>query len=306
MEIPDEPEYTHGSNGEKPLNPLDYANGDPLDANNFDYFVNTPFEKIKAIINVLNAIDSDGDGSVDQADKVGSLAPSDILDIATYDDDDNGIVNQADGASVYSDDGSMVVSYPTKIDFLDKLTVTDDGDSTVSISTTALDEEEVEDVVNSLLSAGDKLSWSYDDPNDNLTITTTALDQEEVKTWVNNNADVPNADHADSADQADNADTVDGNHANDFADSNHGNEEHSSDFTTLSEVNNNADVPNADHADTAGDANTVDGINSTGIAKLGDGVEVPVFASTSDVPSSITKGEIVYIDEDGLYVEDGS
>ena len=40
-------------------------------------------------------------------------------------------------------------------------------------------------------------------------------------------------------------------------------------------------------------------------ARLYDGVQAPVYASTADVPSSITKGELVYIDGDGLYVEDG-
>lgn len=42
---------------------------------------------------------------------------------------------------------------------------------------------------------------------------------EQVKSWVNNNADVPNADHADNADHATtagDADTVDGNHANEI------------------------------------------------------------------------------------------
>ncbi|MDB9247439.1 hypothetical protein PN419_00260 [Halorubrum ezzemoulense] len=85
---------------------------------------------------------------------------------------------------------------------------------------------------------------------------------EEVKSWVNSNADVPNADYADSAGDAD---TVDGKDASAFADTNHGNEEHNKNFTTLSEVNNNADVPNANYADNAGyannagDANTLDG-----------------------------------------------
>jgi hypothetical protein len=84
---------------------------------------------------------------------------------------------------------------------------------------------------------------------------------DEVKTWVNNNADVPNADHADSAGDAD---TLDGNHA--------------SYFTTLTEVNNNADVPNADYADTAGDANTLDGNDSsyfTTLTEVNNNADVP-------------------------------
>jgi hypothetical protein len=82
-----------------------------------------------------------------------------------------------------------------------------------------------------------------------------------TRSWVNNNADVPNADYADSAGDAD---TLDGNHA--------------SHFTTLTEVNNNADVPNADHADTAGDADTLDGNDSsyfTTLTEVNNNADVP-------------------------------
>ncbi len=46
-------------------------------------------------------------------------------------------------------------------------------------------DENIEDLVNSLLVAGDKLSWTYDDAGDTLTIDTTALDEEEVEDAVN-------------------------------------------------------------------------------------------------------------------------
>jgi len=62
-------------------------------------------------------------------------------------------------------------------------------------------------------------------------------------------------------------------------------------------------VNSADYAD---DADTVDGVQASGLAKLGDGVQAPVYGSTSDVPSGIGKGEFVYIDGDGLYMEDGN
>ena len=45
---------------------------------------------------------------------------------------------------------------------------------------TAAMEEQIQDLVNTLLQAEDKLSWTYDDANDILTIDTTALDSEEV------------------------------------------------------------------------------------------------------------------------------
>ncbi|QCC48075.1 hypothetical protein [Halobellus limi] len=37
-----------------------------------------------------------------------------------------------------------------------------------------------------------------------------------------------------------------------------------------------------------------------------DGASIPSYASTGDVPSGITAGELVYIDGDGLYLEDGN
>ena len=42
------------------------------------------------------------------------------------------------------------------------------------------------------------------------------------------------------------------------ASTNHDNAQHSTNYTTLTEVNNNADVPNADHADNADSANSAD------------------------------------------------
>ena len=42
------------------------------------------------------------------------------------------------------------------------------------------------------------------------------------------------------------------------------------------------------------------------IAELNVGVQAPVYATQGDVPSSITAGEIVFIDGDGLYIEDGT
>lgn len=68
MTTPDKPEYTHGSTGTKPSSPIDYANGDPVEAENFDYFLYTPINRIKAIIDFLDSMDTDGDAQVDAAD----------------------------------------------------------------------------------------------------------------------------------------------------------------------------------------------------------------------------------------------
>lgn len=39
---------------------------------------------------------------------------------------------------------------------------------------------------------------------------------------------------------------------------------------------------------------------------LNVGVVFPTYPTVEDVPAGIEKGEVVYIDGDGLYVEDGT
>lgn len=62
---------------------------------------------------------------------------------------------------------------------IDELSV--DGLSGVLSEPQPPDEEAVDDFVANLLTAGDKLTYSYDDGSDTLTIDTTALDTQEVK-----------------------------------------------------------------------------------------------------------------------------
>jgi hypothetical protein len=71
------------------------------------------------------------------------------------------------GGADISDDGSLVVSSPSDIDFTTALTATDDGDGSASVS---VEEEQIEDWVAGLLDAGNNLSSTYDDPGDTLTI----------------------------------------------------------------------------------------------------------------------------------------
>lgn len=72
-----------------------------------------------------------------------------------------------------------------------------------------------------------------------------------TRTWVDNNADVPNADYADNAGQLGGEDP--------------------SYYTTLTEVNNNADVPNADHAD---NADQLGGLTADQVERPRDGNQV--------------------------------
>jgi hypothetical protein len=97
MAIPSKPSYSHGSTGTEPSSAIDYKNGDPLDEAELDYYVNTEFSKIKAIIDALHDLDSDDDGVVDRADY------ADDADASTYkgndiDSDGDGSVNLADNA----------------------------------------------------------------------------------------------------------------------------------------------------------------------------------------------------------------
>lgn len=162
VDIPDKPQYIHGAQGTKPSAPIDYANGDAVDAEEFDYFVYEEFDKIRKIIDVLDAVDSDGDN----------------------------VVDAADGASDYSNGGSTVQTHPTEVDFLDKLTVSADGSGGVQITTSALDEEEVEDAVDALITGGTNITTSYDDAAGVLTIDTHArYEDSEAIDAVNNDAD---------------------------------------------------------------------------------------------------------------------
>jgi len=107
MTNPDKPDYTHGSNGTEPSDSIDYTNGDPLDSENLDYFINTPFEKIKAIIDRLVAIDSDGDGKVDAADTADSATTASQVKGNDIDSDGDGKVDAADNAD-YADNADQL------------------------------------------------------------------------------------------------------------------------------------------------------------------------------------------------------
>ncbi|MDB9247440.1 hypothetical protein PN419_00265 [Halorubrum ezzemoulense] len=57
-----------------------------------------------------------------------------------------------------------------------------------------------------------------------------------------------------------------------------------------------------DEAEFAANADTVDGTEEADLANENVGIEQPVFAAKSDVPSSIDAGETVVVEGDGLYV----
>jgi hypothetical protein len=72
---------------------------------------------------------------------------------------------------------------------------------------------------------------------------------------------------------------------------------------TDSEAVSAVNAKNSLDVDISGDADTVDGFQASELAKQNVGVEHDVYATKTDVPTSISKGEVVLIDGDGLYVE---
>lgn len=112
-------------------------------------------------------------------DVVGGLITGGTNVTVTYDDAGNELTVDANDTNTHpssSDDGTQVISEVGDFNFSDKLSVADDGDSTVTVSTSALDTEEVEDAINSLLTAGSNVSLTYDDANNSLTVAATDTD----------------------------------------------------------------------------------------------------------------------------------
>jgi len=189
MTNPDKPDYTHGSNGTKPSKSIDYTNGDPLDSENLDYFINTPFEKIKDSIDRLVAIDSDGDGKVDEAEQADNATNV----TATYkgndiDSNGDGKVDSADNA-----DDAINVTSTYKGNDLDS-----NGDGKVDAADTA---------DNTTAYKNNDIDSNGDGKVDNADVADTA------NLYKNNDIDSDGdgvVDEADYAATAGDADTVDG------------------------------------------------------------------------------------------------
>jgi len=98
--------YVHGDSGTKPGNSLDFQKNQRPQAGNFDWFWYNVIESLR--------------GHAEEFDRL--------------DSDDDGVVDAADGASTYSKDGKTVVENPTQVDFQGDISVSDDGEGTVSIS----------------------------------------------------------------------------------------------------------------------------------------------------------------------------
>lgn len=239
MANPDKIDYTHGDTGERPIDGEDFQSGEAANPETHDWLFYTIPRKIDAIISRLNILDSDGDGVVDEADFANDA------DASTYKGNDidtsgNGVVDQAAQATNaddadkldgnegthyllnVEDDGTVVTSDVVGIDAGTKIAVADNGDGTVTLS-----------VVNDA-----DTHVGVDDDS------TTVINDPSRINFGTNISVTDNGDGTVTVTASGDADTLDGKQP--------------SFFTTLTEVNNNADVPNADFADSAGSADIAD------------------------------------------------
>lgn len=83
MPIPDPPAYDHGSTGTQPPQPRDYNTGDPLDADELDYYLHTEFTTLDEIITALTELENGtiqvaSADAADVAASANSVAGSDV------------------------------------------------------------------------------------------------------------------------------------------------------------------------------------------------------------------------------------
>ena len=211
-------DYSHGDSGTEPPSDHDFQNNQRPDAQNFDWFWSTVINRINGIISEFNRIDSDDDGKVDAADQADNADTVDGLHADAL----------ADAGHDHNHDEL------TNVGLSDHHSRYTDSEAVAAVN--------------------GETSLTVDITGDADTVD--GQNYSDIQNWVNNNADVPNADYADHAGTASTAYTVNGQNYSDIQ----------------NWVNNNADVPNADHADhadTAGDADTVDGNHASAFADVG-------------------------------------
>jgi hypothetical protein len=191
-------DYSHGDNGSEPSSALDFQQNQRPDAQNFDWFWSTVINRINGIISEFNRLDSNDDGKVDAADQA-----------------DNADTLDGEHAGAFADAGHDHNH--------DELTNVGSSDHHSRYT-----DSEAVAAVNGETSLAVDITGDAD--------TVDGQNYSDIQNWVNNNADVPNADHADHADTTGDADTVDGNHASAFADVGHN---HDSRYYTKSEADYN-------------------------------------------------------------------
>lgn len=129
-------DHVHGDTGTQPSQSLNFQDGDYPDPEEFDWFWSEVPDAINDHADLLEAIDSDEDGIVDQADNALLFKGNDL------DSDGDGVVDDSDQLGGNSpdhyeldidQDGVSVTDAIEALDFLGFITATDQGNGTVSI-----------------------------------------------------------------------------------------------------------------------------------------------------------------------------
>jgi len=211
-------DHTHGDTGAKPPQNLDFQTGGFPDPEEFDWF----WSEVPAAINdhkaLLEAIDGDEDGVVDEAELAQSASSYKGQEI---DSDGDGQVDAADFAvdadtvdgdeaadlsTDVSDDGTLVVASVEDIDFGSDLSVTDDGDGTVTVAAAAQPDTHVDVLDGATVVVTDPTNISFganltatDDGDGSVTVTA----DDDASTYKGTDIDGDGDGQVNAADEAD-------------------------------------------------------------------------------------------------------
>jgi hypothetical protein len=192
-------DYSHGDNGSEPSSALDFQQNQRPDAQNFDWFWSTVINRINGIISEFNRLDSNDDGTVDAADQA-----------------DNADMVDGEHAGAFADAGH---------DHDNRYYTVSEADSNFAVSGHNHNHDELTNVGSSDHHSRYTDSEAVAAVNGETLLTVNIAGDadtvdgqtySDIQNWVNNSADVPNADHADHADTTGDADTVDGLHASEL------------------------------------------------------------------------------------------
>jgi len=226
-----------GSSGSKPSDGKDYSGGDNPQADHYDYlwnYIRVGFGKVE---DRLNAIDSDDDGVVDEADYANDA------DASTYKGSD--IDSDGDGRVDYADTSQLVKG--TDID--------SDGDGVVNEADYANDADASTYKGSDIDSDGDGRVDAADDATtvkgsdidsngDGVVNKADYANDADASTYKGNDIDSDGDGVVDTADYANDTDTVDGQHASDLESS----------WTTLvHDIDNDGSTAYSATVDNAGD-----------------------------------------------------
>jgi len=274
--------YTHADTGTKPSSGLDFAKNERPDAQNFDWYWYNVTEAISGHADEFDRLDSDNDGVVDEAD---SLASGGTI---------KGDLNTVDAETLWNESGGYIPQGRLQND-----SVTVAGNSVSLGNSTSISHGNLSDA---------PADAHHNQNHDNADHTTNYLAQSNYNPESDTHAKYTNTEAINAVDgevslAATSVSALDSQVDTNTTDISNlqSNKLDSTTYTPVSDVNAETILS----VDISGDADSVDGVQASGLAKLYDGVQNPVFASKSDVPA-MSEGEAVFVSGDGLYVEDGT